>query len=97
MAGQVPEPVKNERSRIIREISTENKRKYRQSMIGKEQTVLVEKYNPDNRLANGYGQHYIPVEFRSVADPHNKFCRVMLSSLGPGPDPPLKGALSSTP
>ncbi len=30
-------------------------------MTGKEQIVLVEKYNPRSGLARGYGQHYIPV------------------------------------
>ena len=87
MTDQVPEPIKQERSRIIHSISEENKRKYRQSMTGKEQIVLVEKYNQRTGLAKGYGQHYIPVEFKSGENPHNRFVKVKLTALGPGPDP----------
>jgi threonylcarbamoyladenosine tRNA methylthiotransferase MtaB len=92
MADQVPESVKQERSRIIHNIYEENKRKYRQSMLGKEQLVLVEKYNPKTSMAKGYGEHYIPVEFKSETDPHNKFVPVKLESLGPGSDPVVRGA-----
>jgi threonylcarbamoyladenosine tRNA methylthiotransferase MtaB len=87
MPEQVPEKIKQERSLIIRTISEENRRKYRQSMIGKEQTVLVEKYNSRTKLARGYGQHYIPVEFHSDYDPHNQFVRVRLESLSQSDDP----------
>ncbi len=87
MPDQVTEAVKQERSLIIRNISEDNKRKYRQSMLGSEQVVLVEKYNPRTKLARGYGQHYIPVEFKAEKNPHNHFVRVKLSSLGSGPDP----------
>jgi tRNA-2-methylthio-N6-dimethylallyladenosine synthase len=93
MPDQVPETVKQQRSLIIRNISEENKRKYRLSMIGKEQTVLVEKYNPKTKLARGYGEHYIPVEFRSEDNPHNRFVRVRLDSLGQGSDPVINGHL----
>ena len=93
MAGQVPEPVKQERSLIIRNISDDNKRKYRLSMLGKEQTVLVEKYNLKTRMAKGYGQHYIPVEFRSDVNPHNQFVNTQLESLGTGTDPLVKGII----
>lgn len=87
MSDQIPEDVKQKRSLIIRNISEENKRKYRLSLTGNEQTVLVEKYNPKTKLARGYGQHYIPVEFRSDENPHNQFIKVKLTSLGPGADP----------
>jgi threonylcarbamoyladenosine tRNA methylthiotransferase MtaB len=83
MAEQVPESIKLERSKIIRNISEENKRKYRLSMVGKEQIVLVEKYNPRTGHAKGYGQHYIPVEFRSTENPYNQFIKVTLESLKP--------------
>ena len=45
MADKVPENIKTERSRIIRQISTENKRAYRLSLLGKKKKVLVEKVN----------------------------------------------------
>jgi threonylcarbamoyladenosine tRNA methylthiotransferase MtaB len=91
MPEQVPESVKQERSLVIRNISDENKRAYRNSFIGKEQIVLAEKFNPKTRLAKGYGQHYIPVEFHSEENIHNHFAPVKLESIGPGPDPILKG------
>lgn len=87
MTEQVQESVKQERSLIIRNISDENKVKYRQSMIGKEQLVLVEKFNQKSGIAKGYGEHYIPVEFRSAENPYNQFVKVKLESVGPGSDP----------
>jgi len=87
MPDPVPEKIKQERSLIIRNISDENKRKYRQSMLGKEQCVLVEKYNPKTKLARGYGQHYIPVEFRSEENIHNRFALVMLETLSEQAEP----------
>jgi threonylcarbamoyladenosine tRNA methylthiotransferase MtaB len=94
MAEQVPEAIKQERSLIIRNISEENKMRYRLSMIGKEQMVLVEKFNRNTGLAKGYGQHYIPVEFRSNESTYNHFVKVRLESLGTGSDPVLKGVVS---
>jgi len=93
MPEHIPEKVKNERSHIIRKISEENKRKYRTSLIGKEQTVLVEKYNPRTRVARGYGEHYIPVEFKSMEDVHNRFVKVRLESSGPSTDPVVLGKI----
>jgi threonylcarbamoyladenosine tRNA methylthiotransferase MtaB len=95
MAEQVSEAVKQERSLIIRKISDDNKRKYRNSMIGKEQTVLVEKYNQKTGLAKGYGEHYIPVEFKATGNVHNQFVKVKLDSVGPGTDPVIS-ALTTT-
>jgi threonylcarbamoyladenosine tRNA methylthiotransferase MtaB len=91
MPEQVPEAVKQERSLVIRNISEENKINYRQSLIGRDQVVLVEKYNPKTKLAKGYGQHYIPVEFRSETNPHNQFVNVRLNSLSLESDPVVKG------
>ena len=89
MPDQVPESIKNERSRTIRSLSVDNKRKYRSSLIGKEQTVLVEKFNPNRSLASGYGEHYIPVQFKSLPDTYNQFVRVKLTGLSRGDDPVL--------
>jgi threonylcarbamoyladenosine tRNA methylthiotransferase MtaB len=43
MPDQIPEKVKTERSEAMRRLAEDEKRKYRASMIGKEQNVLVEK------------------------------------------------------
>jgi threonylcarbamoyladenosine tRNA methylthiotransferase MtaB len=90
MAGQVSERVKNERSRVIREISAENKRKYRGSLVGREQNVLVEKVNLRSGMAKGYGEHYVPVEFPASPASYNSFVRVKLMGLKSGSDPILE-------
>lgn len=92
MPGQVPEKIKNERSKAVRELSIDNKRKYRSAFIGKDQTVLVEKFNPHRALAKGYGEHYVPVQFKSIPDTYNQFVRVRLTGLSSGDDPLLTAA-----
>jgi threonylcarbamoyladenosine tRNA methylthiotransferase MtaB len=75
MRDQVPEKIKNERSKIIRQLSDENKLIYRQRFIGKEQTVLVEKRSA-NKPAKGYGEHYIPIQIKNDFPARNTFCKV---------------------
>ena len=72
MDDQVPERAKQMRSSIIREIATGNKLQYRRLFIGEQQAVLVEKVNK-NGLAKGYGEHYVPVEFKPVQSGTNYF------------------------
>ncbi len=93
MEKQVPGKVKNERSRAIRDISAENKKQYRGSLIGKEQQVLIEKYNASTQMAKGYGNLYIPIEFKTGAGLQNNFSKVLLTGLGPGDDPVLQGKM----
>lgn len=90
MDDQVSEKIKNKRSRIIRDISVENKRNYRASFIGKEQQVLVEKINDRTLMAKGYGQHYVPVEFLSDPEDYNNFVQLKIVGIGDGDDPVLK-------
>ncbi len=80
MPLQVPEKVKQQRSLEIRELSLENKRNYRQSFIGKPQTVLVEKVTKSG-LARGYGEHYVPVEFKPSRPGNNYFETVTIRSM----------------
>jgi threonylcarbamoyladenosine tRNA methylthiotransferase MtaB len=80
LEDQVPEKVKQSRSSIVREIAAENKLQYRQLFIGKQQTVLVEKVNT-NGHAKGYGQHYIPVEFKPVQSGTNYFETVTIKDM----------------
>jgi len=93
MPGQVPEKVKNERSAAIREIAHRNKLRYRQSLVGKSQKVLVERIGGD-RLASGYGEHYVPVIFRADAETQaREFRDILVTGLGEGEDPPLSGTI----
>jgi threonylcarbamoyladenosine tRNA methylthiotransferase MtaB len=91
MPEQVPEKLKNERSEIIRSISIENKRQYRTSLIGKTQNVLVEKVS--GKSGRGYGELYVPVEFRHPKMSKNMLQEVKLKGLGEGDDPILFGRI----
>ncbi len=92
MDDQVPEKVKVERSDIIRALSRENRMNYLRSMLGKEQDVLVEKVD-ESGLATGYGQHYIPVSFRTRSRDTNYFAKVKLEEILPGEDPVVSGKM----
>ena len=89
MPEQVPEKVKNERSETIRSISIENKRRYRTSLIGKVQNVLVEKVR--GKYGRGYGELYVPIEFRHPEMKKNMLQKVVLTGLSDGEDPLLTG------
>jgi threonylcarbamoyladenosine tRNA methylthiotransferase MtaB len=80
MSDQVSEKVKQQRSLVVREIASENKQKYRQMFVGKQQTVLVEKVNKSG-MAKGYGQHYVPVEFKSSLPGNNYFHTITVKSV----------------
>ena len=92
MPEQIHEVVKNARSKIIRTIGEVEKRKYRSSLLGKEQTVLIEKIRKG--VASGYGESYIPVEFPSAYHSVNTFVKVRLVGLKDGEDPNLVGEIS---
>jgi threonylcarbamoyladenosine tRNA methylthiotransferase MtaB len=80
MSDHIPEKIKQERSLMIRNISSENKLRYRQLFLGRQQTVLVEKLN-NNGMAKGYGEHYVPVEFRTGEAGNNYFRTVVIKSI----------------
>ena len=88
---QVPEKVKNERSEIIRRIADENKLKYRTSLIGKTQNVLVEKVQGNK--GSGYGELYVPVEFTHPGIKNNMLKKVKLSGIRKEEDPVMIGTL----
>ncbi len=80
MPNHLPMKIKNERSALIRELAEENKLKYRQGFIGKEQRVLVEK--PKARHgAKGYGQNYIPVAIENAKVERNTFHNVIITGI----------------
>jgi threonylcarbamoyladenosine tRNA methylthiotransferase MtaB len=91
MPDQVPEKVKNERSEIIRNISSVNKRYYRKSLIGKTQNVLVEKVR--GKSGRGYGELYVPIEFWYPQISRNMIWEVTITGLGEGEDPILAGRI----
>ena len=89
MPNQVTEKIKNERSSIIRQISAENKLAYRKSLIGKIQHVLVEKVHA--RTGKGYGELYVPVEFKHPEVRRNMIQKVILTEIGQRDDLILYG------
>ncbi len=91
MPDQIPEKVKSERSKHIRQIGEENKRKYRSSLLGKTERVLVEKTGDGS--ARGYGEHYVPVRFPSGQAEKNRIYPVIIKGIRDGADPDLSGEL----
>ncbi len=89
MPDQVPEKIKTERSEIIRLLAEETKRKYRISLIGSIQHVLVEKV-PDG-MARGYGENYVPISFPSRQAEKNMIYPVTVKGISDGEDPDLLG------
>jgi threonylcarbamoyladenosine tRNA methylthiotransferase MtaB len=80
MGEQVPEKVKIRRSEMIRELSEENRAAYMQTMIGKQQRVLIEKVDPDG-TAYGYGEHYLPVRFPTRLHTTNRFQEITVEGV----------------
>ena len=63
----------------VRELSEENKKQYLTSFIGKTQEVLIEKITQG--IANGYGQHYVPVRFKAFGVQKNTVHSIKLSEI----------------
>ncbi len=77
MENQIPDKVKNDRSEIIRELSNGMRKQYLESFIRKEQEVLIEKVDSKG-FASGYGEHYVPVTFRTDQHEKNTFQKVRI-------------------
>lgn len=92
MPDQIPEKEKTRRSEIIRKLSDEMKLNYRQSFIGKTETVLVEKFD-ENGFATGYGEHYVPILIPEKELKKNEFYRVKLKEIVMKDEPVLIGEL----
>ena len=98
MPNQVSEVVKSARSERIREIGSDNKRRYRSTLLGSVQTVLVESVDAEG-CGQGYGEHYVPVtvcaaEWQAQSSPRiaeNRFCPVRLTALEEGEEPVFRG------
>jgi threonylcarbamoyladenosine tRNA methylthiotransferase MtaB len=65
-----------------------------ESMIGKKQRVLVEKADRRGR-AQGYGEHYLPVQFVDTDAARNKFREVVLEAVFPSDPPLLSGKITA--
>ena len=83
---QVQERIKVERSEVIRHISEKNRLLYLEEMLGKTERVLIEKVNQDG-VAQGYGEHYLPIQFHTPLRTKNIFREVRLDKIGSGDTP----------
>ncbi|MCF8367472.1 MAG: tRNA (N(6)-L-threonylcarbamoyladenosine(37)-C(2))-methylthiotransferase MtaB [Bacteroidales bacterium] len=91
LPDHVSEKIKNERSKIIRNIAIKHKRKYRTSFIGKTQKVFVEKINSKG-MASGFGENYVPVKFKvDEKTVLKKFTTVLIKEIESSEDPILIG------
>lgn len=91
MPEQIPETVKNYRSEIVRKLADEEKQKYRKSLIGKEQLVLIERSR--NGISQGYGENYVPVKISGKNVPVNHFLKVRLIEMERGDEPSFIGVM----
>lgn len=78
MPGQLPNAVKERRSREAIAVGQEMNRAYRENMIGKTQRVLFE--TGENGLWSGHGENYIRVYARGE-NLHNKILPVTVTAL----------------
>jgi threonylcarbamoyladenosine tRNA methylthiotransferase MtaB len=99
MPAQLAESVKRERAGRIREVSDENKRRYRAALIGREEHVLIERpdasHDASGRIRpHGYGGRYVPVHISGAPDGRlrrNQLVRVRLAELATEGEPVLTG------
>jgi len=88
LEDQVEERIKAERSELIRQVSEESRMKYMESMLGKTERVLIEKINSKG-MAQGYGEHYLPIQFSTPLRTKNIFRDVVLEKIEVGDTPYL--------
>ena len=80
MENQVADKIKNARSLDVRQLSEKMRFERMSKLIGKKQTVLVERKNTMG-LLNGYGEHYFPVNFKGDNKMIDTFQQVIISSI----------------
>jgi threonylcarbamoyladenosine tRNA methylthiotransferase MtaB len=94
---RLAEHLVTERARAIRGAAERQKRRYRETLLGSQERVLVERFERDGETAtlHGLGEHYVPIEVRMTnpeADlTENRFVDVRLESLSDSPDPSFAG------
>jgi len=92
MQEQVIEQVKSERGEVIRHISEQNRLRYMNEMVGKNERVLIEKVDQKG-VARGYGEHYLPVRFPTPVRIKNSFQDVRLGEVIQDDPPIMNGNL----
>ena len=80
MPSQIPEKTKVERSEALRNISRDNKLKYYKNLVGKSETMLIERFDRQG-MAMGYGEHYTPIIIEGGNVERNTFRQVTLDQI----------------
>lgn len=60
--NQIDGNIKQQRSEILIDLGEHLKRKYIETFLGKDEEVLFEKYDHDNKLATGFTKRYVKVK-----------------------------------
>ncbi|MCR4560722.1 MAG: hypothetical protein K5685_11645, partial [Bacteroidales bacterium] len=63
MDCQIDEKIKNQRSKILRDLSEKLSAEYLQSFVGKRQTLLTETIENDGFIY-GYGENYVRIKMK---------------------------------
>jgi len=92
MEDQLEERIKSERAEIIRKLAEKNRISFMESMVGKQQRVLIERVS-NLGVAHGYGEHYLPVNFQTDDTTRNHFKEIVLNKVVPGPPPVIAGSI----
>lgn len=90
LENQVSEKIKSTRSKIIRQISLENRMAYFQKMLGKEQLILTERTRKGS--TKGYGQNYIPIVL-DHKHARNEFVQTRLTGITGDKEPVMIGVI----
>jgi threonylcarbamoyladenosine tRNA methylthiotransferase MtaB len=101
MDNHVPDAIKKDRAESVRRLSEQTKRRYRNTLVGSVQDVLVERAEvlPDGSTeARGLTASYVPLRFplpvtRSPEEIQNCMFRVRVENLESGDDPALIGVV----
>ncbi len=93
MEDQIPETLKTTRSEKMRLLSKQMRIAYMESMLGKEQQILVEKVDGKN-MARGYGEHFLPIQFQAGDTSRNQFRKVLLDSVNKRQDTYILGKIT---
>jgi threonylcarbamoyladenosine tRNA methylthiotransferase MtaB len=84
LAGQVAEPVKEERAGLLQQLGMQKKAAFYERHLGTVQRVLAENSRNRFRLMRGFTENYIPVLFPAQENMSNQIVDVFLGRLEDG-------------
>ena len=80
LSGSVPVKTRMDRVKKLNELSDENDKLFRQELLGKEVTVLIESRNEEG-LYEGYSENYLRFEIPSSLDIREQFVKVKVEKV----------------